>query len=94
MTKHLRAEVANKHLEALRFYTATGRAASAPTLLACNRSKDGDSWMRRDDAEVVERRHSKPRFALFMRMKVAKGHKTAAAVGRWRVTIGELANGQ
>ena len=34
MTKHLRAEVANQHLEALRFYTATGRAASAPALLA------------------------------------------------------------
>ena len=36
MTKHLRAEVANAHLETLRFYVSAGRAASAPALLACN----------------------------------------------------------
>ena len=50
--------------------------------------------MEGDDAEVIERRHCKPRVALFTRMKVAKGVKNATAVGRWRVTIGELANGQ
>ena len=27
-------------------------------------------------------------------MNVAKGPKSAAAVGKWRITIGELANGQ
>ena len=50
--------------------------------------------MEGDDAEVIERRHCKPRFALFTPMKVARGPKSATAVGRWRVTIGELANGQ
>ena len=94
MTKHLRAEVANKHIEALRFDTATGRAARAPVLLACSRSEENDRWMRRDDAEVVERRRSKQRFAIFTPMKVAQGPKSAAAVGKWRITIGELANGQ
>ena len=38
MTKHLRAEVANAHLDTLRFYVSTGRAASAPDLLACSQS--------------------------------------------------------
>ena len=32
--------------------------------------------------------------ALFTPMKIARGSKTAVAVGRCRVTIGELANGQ
>ena len=94
MTKHFRAEVASQHLEALRFYIAPGRAASAPALLACSHDEGDDRWMRRDGAEVIERRHHKPRFALFTPMKVAKGPKSATAVGRWRVTIGELADGQ
>ena len=38
MTKHLRAEVANAHLDTLRFYVSTGRAASAPALLACSQN--------------------------------------------------------
>ena len=36
MTKHLHAEVANAHLETLRFYVSAGRDASAPALLACD----------------------------------------------------------
>ena len=95
MTKHLRAEVASQHLETLRCHVSRGRAASAPALLACSRSDEGDDrWRNRVDAEVIERRHSKPRYALFTPMKVAKGPKSAAAVGKWRITIGELANGQ
>ena len=43
---------------------------------------------------MLERQHRKPRFALFTPMKVARGPKTTAAVGQWRVTVGELANGQ
>ena len=34
LTKYLRSEVASAHLEILGLYTATGRAASAPVLLA------------------------------------------------------------
>ena len=96
MTKHLRAEIASRHLEALRYYVSTGRAASAPSLLRCSSSSDEgiDKWRNRADAEIVEREHHKPRFALFTPMKVAKGPKSAADVGRWRITIGELANGQ
>ena len=95
MTKHLRAEVASQHLETLRYFVSTGRAASAPAFLACSNSDEGDDrWRNRVDAEVIERQHSKPRYALFTTMKVAKGPKSAAAVGKWRITIGELANGQ
>ena len=94
ITKHLRAEVANAHLDTLRFYVATGRAASAPALPACSRSEGDECWRPRGRAEVLERERRKPRFALFTPMKVARGPKTAAAVGgQWRVTIGELANG-
>ena len=82
MTKHLRAEVANKHLEALRFYVATGRAASAPALSACSRNEGDDRWMRRDGAEVIERRHHKPRFALFTPIKIGRMPKTVVALGR------------
>ena len=118
MTKHLRAEIASRHLEALHYYVSTGRAASAPSLLRCSSSRDEsppetilpvqregidkwrnraegiDKWRNRADAEIVEREHHKPRFALFTPMKVAKGPKSAADVGKWRITIGELANGQ
>ena len=95
MTKHIRAEVASHHLETLRYYVSTGRTASAPALLACSRSDEGgDRWRNKRDSEVIERRHSKPRYALFTQMMVAKGPKSAAAVGKWRITIGELANGQ
>ena len=74
MTKHLRADVASQHLEARRFYVSAGRAASAPALRACSRSDERDDrWGKRDDAELIERRHSKPRFAVFTQMKVAKG---------------------
>ena len=41
---------------------------------------------------MLERQHRKPRFALFTPMKVARGPETVAAVGQWRVTVGELAN--
>ena len=94
MTKHLRAEVANAHLDMLRFYISAGRAASAPALLACSQSGEDDRWRPRGRADVLERQHRKPRFALFTPMKAARGRKTAAAVGQWRVTVGELADGQ
>ena len=94
MTKHLRAEVANAHLETLRFYVSAGRAASAPALSACNRHEGDDRWMPRGRADIFERQHRKLCFALFTPMEVARGPKTAATVGQWRVTVGELANGQ
>ena len=93
MTNHLRAEVANAHLDTLRFYVSTGRAASAPALLACSQSGEDDRWRPRGRADLLERQHRKPRLALFTPMKVARVPKTAAAVGQWRVTIGEFANG-
>ena len=92
-TKHQRARVANAHLETLRFYVSAGRAAGAPAILACNRSEGDDRWMPRGRADMFERQHRKPRFALFTPMKVSKGLKITAAVGQWRVTVGELANG-
>ena len=45
-------------------------------------------------ADMFERQHRKPRFALFTPMKASRGPNTAAAVCQWRVTVGELANGQ
>ena len=65
MTKHLRAEVANAHLETLRFCVSASRAASAPALLACSQSGEDDRWRPRSRADVFERQHRKPRFALF-----------------------------
>ena len=56
MTKHLRAEVANSHLDTLRFYVSTGRAASAPALLACSQNGEDDRWRPRGRADVLKRR--------------------------------------
>ena len=94
MRKHLRTEVANAHLETLRFYVSAGRAASSPALLACNQGGGDDRWTQRGRADVLETQQRKPRFALLTEMKVAKGRKTETAVGQWRVTVAELANCQ
>ena len=94
MRKYLRAEVADAHLETLRYYTSTGRAASAPVLLACSRAADDDRWEPCGRSAVVTRHHMKLRFAMFTLIKFARGPKNAAAVGSLRVTVGELADGQ
>ena len=91
LTKHLKAELIWRHLEALHCRRDAGRASTAPELHVVASAAAADRWSPGVD---WTRLHSKPRLTLFTPMKVANGPDSAAAVGNVRVTTGRFADGR
>ena len=92
MTKHLKPELVDRHLQILKFKRADGRAATAPQIMSIENSKGADYWGIKD-AELFVRVHRKPRSCLFTPMRVAGGPSNAASVGACRVTVGRYGDG-
>ena len=92
MTKFLKPELVDRHLQILKFKRADGRAATAPQIMSIENGKGVDYWGIKD-AELLVRVHRKPRSCLFTPMKVAGGPSNAASVGACRVTVGRYGDG-
>ncbi len=89
LTKHLKAELILRHLEALNCEVSDGRAATAPML---QQVRSRDYWIGK--GVQWARAHCKHRESRFTPMKVAGGPKNAGAVDDIRVATGRYKDGE
>ena len=89
LTKFLKAETMEKHIEAMRCRVNNTRAETA---LKINEMTVYDEW--KEKGETWLRTHAKPRKTMFTPLKVPGGPSTSHDVGAWRVTIGKYDDGE
>ena len=92
LTKFLKAETVEAHLENLHYSARQGRADTAPDIMVVAEPRR-DRWEQTGNMSF-QRIHNKPRTCLFTPMRVAGGPINAAAVGDTRVTTGTFGDGR
>ena len=96
MTKALKPEVIQRHLDAADIRLSATRASTAPGLhrVAQSTEREADGWLKPSESTRWARAHRKSRTTLFTPMKVANGPSNAGQIGDIRATNGEYLDGE